>query len=495
MARTAQRRRKNSTTKTNNSQNTTGNVALPTGGMVGKARTKGANGSLDVGAKVSRSDDRYNANDQYPSKIRSRTSINTMIKELIQREGLFSSAANAAVTLAANDGFKVAGYNAEGEMDIGVMSAAYTLLDRIDMLHDYTQGYNDKMSMREIYMTMIMNVVDSGGCACELVLDTDFAPTQIVPIDYATIEWNVRDENGGRYPSQKENDNDLDTPTVFISEHIKSPSSPYAMSMLRPGIEMTFFHNEFIEDMRRSIKQAGNPRVLAKLVTENVSKACPAKFKDDPKKQAEWMNSKLEEVRAMLASLEPEDAMVFWDSVEISKQEADSEKADYTVLLKTLSNMVGVALKTPASGIGLRVEGGQGLSNAETLVYMRTVSAIPYTVCSALSRALTLAIRLLGVEGSVKLVPNDVELQPKAALEAYTATRQNRILSMLSLGLINDATACFELGLRPSQLVALAGTRFMDKNSETSELDPERVSSVGRAVNPGTPAKSGGEDQ
>lgn len=493
MARSTQRRKK--TTGGTSNKSNTNSVVMPTSGLVGTAKTRGSNGTLDKGSKIARTDDRYNTADQSPAKIRARTSINTMIKELIQREGLFSSAANAAVTLAANDGFRVAAYNAEGIMDLGVMTAAYSLLDRIDTMHDYTQGYNDKLGMREVYVSMIMNVVDSGGCGCELVLDDDFAPTQIVPIDYATIEWNVKDDNGGRYPSQTSNDNSLDIPTVFIEEHIKSPSSAYAMSMLRPGIEMTFLHNDFIEDMRRSLKQAGNPRVLAKMLTENVSKACPDKFKDDPVKQRDWMTEQFSAVQQMLRTLEPEDAIVYWDSVEIAKQESTGDKADYTVLLKTLSNMVGVALKTPASGIGLRVEGGQGLSNAETLVYMRTVSAIPYTVCAALSRALTLAIRLLGVEGSVKLVPNDVELQPKSALEAYTATRQNRILNMLSLGVINDATACFELGIRPSQLGELAGTRFMDKSGDTTELEPDRVGSAERAINPGTPAKSGGEDQ
>ena len=105
-------------------------------------------------------------------------------------------------------------------------------------------------------------------------------------------------------------------------------------------------------------------------------------------------------------------------------------------------------------------------------------------------------MRLLGIDGYVNFEFLPINLRPDEELEAYKGTRQKRVLEQLSLGLINDAEACFALGLRPQSMVAeLAGTGFYSKSNTTGGEEGERDSSTGRALNPGTPSKSGGDDQ
>ena len=111
-----------------------------------------------------------------------------------------------------------------------------------------------------------------------------------------------------------------------------------------------------------------------------------------------------------------------------------------------------------------------------------------------MSRALTLAARLLGVDGFVKFSFMPINLRPEVELEAYKGTKQKRVFEALSFGLINDAQACWELAVRPQGLMApLAGTRFYSKSTGTEEAD--RASSTGAALNPDTPSQSGGDDQ
>ena len=441
-------------------------------------------------------DDKYTANKQASNINRARSSINTIIQNLAQQDGVFSSAVNAMVTLAINKGMKVAGYNADGQMDLGIMAAAYMAIDRLDGTNEYDK-YTDKSPMRELISTLTTGVVTSGGCGVELVLDKTGFPERLVAIDYSTIEWKLADDNGSRYPTQKDNDNDLNVPTIFIGEHMRHPGASYAVSVMRPGIETTFMYSEFIEDMRRALRQAGNPRIMAKMDAEKVMASMPDDVKNDPVKMHDWMTEAYNEVVAALEGMEPEDAAVHWDSVEMTIAESTGDKADYATLLKTLANMCGTALKSPASALGLRVDGGQGLSNSETLVYMKTVGAVPYTVCGVLSRALTLSIRLMGFDGSVKITPNPVELRPETELEAYYAAKQNRVLKLLSLGMINDAQACYELDLRPTMLTRLlAGTMFDDSSVSSADAnDPDRKNSAEASLNPGTPTKSGGADQ
>ncbi|MCY1297298.1 hypothetical protein D9M70_467330 [compost metagenome] len=349
--------------------------------------------------------------------------------------------------------------------------------------------------MQSLLATLQLDVIGTGGCGLELVLDQTFGPERLVPIGYSTMTWEA-DGKGGRYPTQDGGDIPLNLPTVFIAEHNRNADEAYAVSLLRPGLSHTMNFNEFLEDTNRAVNRTGHSRLIATLVSEKVAAAAPDDVKIDPSKRAAFFNQVREEVERALAGLEPEDALVAYDSVEYDVKDTGGSKADYTALLTTLGNLLGASLKTPASVSGLRASGGQGLSNAETLIYLKVVEATRPPVEEVLSRALTLAVRLLGIEGNVYFEFLPVNLRPEDELEAYKGTKQKRILELLSYGLITDAEACYQLGVRPQGMFdTLAGTRFYAGTASTAGDEGERESSTGRALNPGTPSKSGGDDQ
>lgn len=468
-------------------------VVMPTRNLAGKARAQRPGSELDRGQVIRNDLNQYISN--AISEIRNRTDVNDIIRALMREDGLFSSAANAMVALAANSGYRIAGYDSTGAMDMDVMSAAYSLMDRFNMLHDYSQGYNDKPGNKGLLATLQLDVVGTGGCGLELVLDPEFGPERLVPVGYSSIEWNA-DGRGGRYPTQDDGEIDLNLPTVFIAEHNRNADEAYSVSLLRPGLDHTVSFNEFLEDLHRAVNRTGHSRLIASILAEKVAAAMPPEAAADPAKRAAFFDQAREQVEDALAGLEPEDAIVSYDSVKYSVEDTGGNKADYSALLQTLGNLLGVSLKTPATVSGLRADGGQGLSNAETLIYLKVVEAARPPVEEVLSRALTLAIRLLGIDGYVSLQFMPINLRPEDELEAYRGTRQKRILEALSYGLINDAQACYELGLRPQNLVtSLAGTGFYTKSKSAGNEEAERESSTGRALNPGTPAKSGGDDQ
>lgn len=467
-------------------------VVLPTRNLAGKARAKRPGSDQDRGSTISNTLTRWTIN--AINNIQNKSDVNDIIRTLIREEGLFSSAANSMVALSTGAGFRIAGFAADGTMDLGVMSLAYSIMDRFSTLHDYSKGYNDKPGMQTLLAMMKADVIASGGCGAELVLDKDYGPERIVPIGYSSVEW-VADGQGGRYPTQDNGEVELNLPTVFIAEHNRNPDEAYAVSLLRPGLSHTINFNAFLEDTNRSLNRVGHSRMVATLAAEAVAKSLPEADRNKPAKLAVAYNTAKADVEAALAELEPEDAIVLFDSVELDVKDVGGSKADYTGLLSTLGNLLGAALKTPASVSGLRAGGSQALSNAETLIYLQVVQATRPPVQEVMSRALTLACRLYGIDGYVTFEFLPINLRPESELEAYKATKQNRILQMLSYGLINDAQACYELAIRPQGLTTmLAGTGFYsDKGSAVPAAD--RSSSAGAALSPDTPEKSGGADQ
>lgn len=467
-------------------------VVLPKRNLAGKARAKRPGSDTDRGQSIRNEYSRHTSN--AIDTIRGRSDVNEIIRTLLREEGIFAAAGNAMVALASNSGFRIAGLDPSGTMSTEVMSLAYVLMDQLDVTHDYSQGYNDRQGVKSIITTLTKDVVSSGGCGVELVLNSDFSPSRLVPIGYSTIEW-VSDGNGGRYPTQDNGDIELNLPTVFVAEHSRHADEPYSQSILRPGLNSTIHFNEFLEDTRRTVNRVGHSRMVASIVTEKLMAGAPAEVKADDEAMQNYFLEQYNAVVDALQELEPEDAVVGFDSVEFSVHDTGGTKSDYTPLLSTLGNMMGASLKTPASVTGLRAEGGQGLSNAETLVYLQTVDSLRASVEEVMSRALTLAVRLLGVSGSVRFEFMPINLRPEDELEAYRGGRQKRVLEQLSFGLINDAQACYEMGIRPQGLQeTLAGTRFYT-NEKKYVGEAERETSTGRALNPGTPSNSGGDDQ
>ena len=467
-------------------------VILPSRNLAGKARAKRPGSELDKGSTIA--NNLKNFSNTAINNISSRTDANEIIRLLTREEGLFSSAANSMVAISCGAGFRIAGYDASGSMSTEVMGMAYSIMDQFSTQHDYSKGYNDKPGMNSLLASMKMDVVTSGGCGGELVLDAQFGPERIVPIGYSTITWEA-DGQGGRYPTQDSGKIILNIPTVFMSEHNRSPDEAYSVSLLRPGLSHTINFNGFLEDMHRALNRTGHSRLIATIIADKIKQAATDKIKADPVKMGQLYEQVRQEVADALAGLEPEDAVVSYDSVTYKVEDTGGNKADYSSMLTTLGNLLGASLKTPASVSGLRASGGQGLSNAETLIYLQVVQGLRPPVEEVMSRALTLACRLAGIDGYVAFEFMPINLRPDAELEAYLATKQKRVLELLSYGVINDAHACWELGLRPQGLAALlAATGFYSsKGSDATATD--RSTSSGAALSPDTPAQSGGSDQ
>ncbi len=427
--------------------------------------------------------------------VRSRGDASAILRTLASQEGMMSTAVYA-VTQIANAGYTVIGYdNDTGQPSVEATYIAQRVLAMLDVFHDYTTGFNSKPSIAAVVETQLREVALTGGCAQELVLDKYRLPESITPVAYDSLTKKANGK-GGYYPQQKVssgNPVDLNIANFFVAESNKEANSAYAFSMFRAGLASSFMLQEFIEDTRRGVRKTGHSRLVAKIIAEQVMAAAPAEVQADPKKLAKWLAGVKKEVEVSLQSIEPEDAVVSFDSVEFSVEDVGGSKSDYAPLLKLLANITGSSMKTPSSISGLRADGSQSLSNAETLTYLKIAKSLCTPIEEVMSRTLTLAVRLMGCEGYVKWKMNEIDLRPDSELEAYKTAKQNRILEQLSLGLISDVTAYVQLSLPVHMSIKqLSGTGFYETKNSTPE--PDRKDAMGKDLNPGTPTSAGGKD-
>lgn len=430
--------------------------------------------------------------------IRSKSTVIEALRYLVADEGTTSASAYTMAVIAMTK-LKVATYdNATGEFNGDAANAVKRIMLMMDTVHDYTIGFNTKPTLRQVIEAAMIEPLVTGAVCGELVLDKNRQPSHIQLIPYEQIKL-IANGQGGYYPKQKAqgggDDIDLNIPNFWIIEKDKMPGQLYAKPMFRSSISTTIHGLEYIEDMRVAINKTGHSRLIATLDFEKLINSAPTLIKKDKVKLAGFLEGKLEELKTALEGLNPEDSVIGFDTVSFEVKDIGKVKTDYVPLLTVINNMQATGLKTPPSIIGMRSEGSQSLSNSETLTYLKMADSLRGPVSDFLSRAFTLAARLYGLDVFVKISFDTIDIRPESELESYRTMRQTRILELLSLGLISDAVAFYELGI-PYNAAApqLSGTNFnVEKKDDGGGTD--NTGGMERTLNSDTPKKAGGKSQ
>ena len=432
--------------------------------------------------------------------LRSTSDLSEAIRSLSDYDPTLSAAIFDFVEIA-NTPFAVTAYDpTTHEVDVEGTMAARSVIAQLDTLYDYSLGFSDKLSFQSLIETSLLEVITSGALANELVLNKAQLPERINVISYDTLRWKSGGD-GTKYPVQTSqsggDDVDLNLATFYVTEMHKYSARAYAQSMMSASLNTVFHFGEFLEEMRASVRRSGHVRITAQLITEKIAPLMPAEIRDDPKKSATWLNEIRSGVEKQLQDLNPDDALVAFDSVDFNMLKAEGEKSDYVPLMNALSGQLATALKTSPSILGLRINGSQSLSNTESLVFLKVANAIRRPLETNFSRALTLAVRLNGSESYVKFKFSPINLRPEDELEAFKVMRQDRIYKLLSEGFISDDEAAIELGTfpRPAGAPPLMGTGFARDGGIDAEKASPNADPQGKALQAGTPKKGGGKSQ
>ena len=435
--------------------------------------------------------------------LRNRNKLIPALRQLGNEDGNFSSAIFSLVQIA-NSGYSIKAYTTgTNEFSQDGVEAATSVVAAIDTLYDYTKKFRDKQTMSSTIETLLRETAITSGCCLELVLDQARLPDKFQPVNYGSIKWKS-DGAGGRYPEQENPEGgdpiDLNISTFWVGELHKEADTAYAIPMMKAALNMVYYYDEFIEEMRRTVRKSGHGRLVVSLDAEKVRASAPEAISKDPAKLQDYMAKIKSGVEQALADLEPEDSVVSYDSADFNTHNPVGTKSDYTPMIKQLSGMAATSMKTQPSVIGMRMDGSQSLSNTESLVYLKVAKSIQGPVEQVLSRALTLATRLLGQDVYVKFEFNPINLRPEDELEAFKTMRQNNVLNLLSLGMYSDEQAYTELGIPfRKEAAPLSGTGFWNsgKQDEAAGDPTANDDPMGRSLQPDNeiPRNGGGRDQ
>lgn len=331
-----------------------------------------------------------------------------------------------------------------------------------------------------------------GGIALELVLNGNKTMHELVVIDPVKVQFK-HVKSGVFKPVQINAAGKtikLDIPTFFWGLLDPDADNPYETPPFLPVLQAILFNISVMQDLERIVKRVAFPRISIKIIESTLRKFAPLEAQTDDGKMSEWLRKQKSDIASSLRDLAPEDAAVFFDSLEIDVLETKTNASiDYRPLKDVIDQRIITGLKSLPTILGRQFGSSQTLSGVEALLYSKGIASLQDVVAQVLSRALTLAMRLEGNLGYAKVTYNVVNLKPANELEAFLTLKQARVLEQLSLGFITDAEAVSELTGEPTVpqgYVPKSGTGFYER---PAGLDAGAVAST---RNPNASEQAGG---
>ena len=216
---------------------------------------------------------------------------------------------------------------------------------------------------------------------------------------------------------------------------------------LRPALRNTFTKIEFLENLRKVLKNQAWPKIKVILDEEAVIDMAPGEVSNDPKQLIEFLNEYIEDVKDQLTNIEVDQNLIVYNTIkEISFLESRSN-FDPRPIASLLDSEAISALKAPPSTVGKggSTRTGEGLASAELVIFRRSIKALRRNIENILSRGFTLALRLKGLQGYAKFRMKEFNLRPPEESAQYDQIRQDTIIKAWLMGSIGDKEKDYKL--------------------------------------------------
>lgn len=426
-----------------------------------------------------------------------------VIRDFTRSDPNLSAAVTSYIRVGITSGYTAIARNLDGTVNPEATSALAQIIARMNVLNDYTIGYDDGRSLRSLSEAWARSIFTQGAMCGELVLDKLRLPSHIHPIATEQIRLFPSTDAKKLVPKQFLAGEyiDLDIPTFFMVMLDEDLLDPYPISPIEPAVQAVLFGAQFLNDLRRVVGKAIHPRYTFTIDEEKFKKNIPMEFQNDAEKINNYMASIVAELEGKVNGMQPEDVFVFFDTIEVGVVDhGNTNLAGEYETIKGISDAhLAAGAKVLPTVLG-HSDGTANTASAEVLLFMKFVEGTVWAKLNEMfSKMFTLSCRLMGHDVYVDFRYNNIDLKPESELESFKSMKQSRLLQLLSLGLMTDADASIQLtgSLPPAGAKPLSGTGFFEPKAATPAGDGQNGaanggSTMNNAMRPTTPTKEKG---
>jgi hypothetical protein len=388
--------------------------------------------------------------------------------------------------------YTVLSRNLDGTLNEKGTQLVQELCRRFDLLGPTEGGYNAYPSIRACSESMGNELYLLNACSLEVVLNKSRLPEALMPIAVDTVKFKYQKKRKVPYQVLGGEEVSLDFPTFFYISLDQSLRTAYADSQVESCIQPMIAAQSFANDLRRVFRRAISPRIKAKLSHEKWLASVPSEIRHDPVELEKYQNRAIAQIETLINGLNPEDALIIWDILEVDYLNNGSTtlSEEYKIFSSILNGKLAAGAKTMPAVLGHESVGSQNIASTQSMLYLKQVEgACQAKLNEIYSRALTLCVRLYGIDAVVEFEYDPPNLRPESELEAFKSMRQSRILELNSIGMMPDQEASLLLTgtLLPPGAPKLFGTFYKTSSPQNISTPESNTGALEQDLNGDTP--------
>lgn len=321
-------------------------------------------------------------------------------------------------------------------------------------------GYQHGRSLNKLDTIQRMMIMVRGACAGEVVLNERCNDViDIVPVDPALI-WFRREADTNRLtpwqyvknPLRRANEEwfgnykKIDTPTFIYEEFDPMVDDPYGRTPMLPVLQVVFFHLQVLADLKAVVHNQGYPRLDISMLEEIMLKNMPNNLKSNPDGQQKWLKERMDDMLNHFNSLNPDDALVHWDSVKVEylKGGNSGPMIDIKKLIDIIDTQMATSLKTLLTILSRHQGSTETYSSIDTQIYIKNVESARSVTKRFWKRAFSMAARVRGVQTLVQADYAPIDLRSEMERERDLRAKLNNYILAVKEDYITPAEAATE---------------------------------------------------
>lgn len=333
-----------------------------------------------------------------------------------------------------------------------------SLVTKLNYEDDWADGFSQASTLSDQIGRIGRNILTSDNASAALFVQINpktYEVERFYPIDCDRIYF---DGINGLNAIRANNNTNRKTPIkpyiyqngrrefLDVVNFLWQPLDPDAEEIvgnnpLRPALRNTFTRIEFLENLRKVLKNQAWPKIKIVLDEEAVINMAPADVKNDPKKLIEFLNDYVADVKDQFTNLSADQNLIVYNTITDMSFLESTGKFDPRPIAALLDSEAISSLKAPPSTVGKggSTKTGEGLASAELVIFRRSIKALRRNIENISSRAFTLALRLKGLQGYAKFRLKEFSLRPPEEAAQYDQMRQETVVKAWIVGSIGDS--------------------------------------------------------
>lgn len=267
------------------------------------------------------------------------------------------------------------------------------------------------------------------------------------PVDPARITFVRDEETQALVPHVRANGQlrALNTEQFRYVPFDPAVEEPYGRSPMLSVIGTVFFETQLMRDLEAVVHNQGMGRYDVKVLEDAVIHAAQESGVTDPDEIAEYKDRYLNEIGEYLSGLEPDDAYIHWDAVEVAGAQSGEMSLDLKVLIDWLRSRIANALKQMPILLGFNEGSTTTHATVQWRIFAGTLESLQRRIKRLLEWAYTLTLELHGIRARVEVEFNEPSATDRQADEQADTMRANRYAMYRREGWIDNDEAAQEV--------------------------------------------------